>query len=142
MSKQDIFGYRRTKILLDRFLGWVGEKNMHLILSRGGDKREIAKLNDYLPEGGTLACRIAKYQRAKLRSLQMLLFLERELRKCNPVGDCRRVLLKKQAGLLRACGTWLHFAYYYAWQEDGFKDEYRLIRANFCDQEGRQRFVR
>ena len=107
---------------------------MNIILSGSGGKREIAVTSDYLPEGGTLAQRIAKYERAKLQSLRMLNFLEEELRKCSPVGDCRGASLKKQVGLLRACGTWLHFAYYFGWLEDGFKDEYRLIRANFCDQ--------
>ena len=108
---------------------------MNLILPGNGVKGEIADVSDYLPEGGTLANRIAKYERAKLRSLQMLRFLEGELRKCSSVGDPRAASLKKQAGLLRACGTWLHFAYYFGWHEDGFKNETRLIRANFCKQQ-------
>ena len=108
---------------------------MNLILSGEGRKRAIAATSDYLPEGGTLASRIAKYQRAKLRSLQMLEFLEEELRTCSPVGDPRAPLLRKQAGLLRGCGTWLHFAYYFGWHEEGFKNETRLIRANFCKQQ-------
>ena len=107
---------------------------MNIILPGDGDKREVADVSDYLPEGGTLATRIAKYEKAKLQSLRMLKFLEDELRKCSSVGNSRAPLLKKQVGLLRACGTWLHFAYYFGWHEDGFKDEYRLIRANFCDQ--------
>ena len=107
---------------------------MNLILPGGGDKGKIAVTSDYLPEGGTLALRIAKYERAKLRSLQMLNFLEEELRKCSPMEDCRRAVLKKQVGLLRACGTWLHFAHYFGWYEDEFKNECRLIRANFCKQ--------
>ena len=107
---------------------------MKLILPEGGNKGKIAVTSDYLPQGGTLAQRIAKYERAKRRSLQMLDFIEEELRKCNPVGDPRAPLLRKQAGLLRACGTWLHFAYYFGWHEAGFKQETRLIRANFCKQ--------
>ena len=106
---------------------------MNLILSGGGEEGKIAVASDYLPEGGTLANRIARYQRAKLRSLRMLEFLENELKNCSN-KDCRQQALKKQVGLLRACGTWLHFAYYFGWHEDGFKDEYRLIRANFCKQ--------
>ncbi len=105
---------------------------MNLILSGGGVKGKIVDANDYLPEGGTLANRIAKYQRAKLRSLRMIEFLENELK--NSSKDYSRQTLKKQVGLLRGCGTWLHFAYYFGWLEDGFKDEYRLIRANFCKQ--------
>ena len=108
---------------------------MNLILPGSGDKRGVADVSDYLPEGGTLALRIAKYERAKLRSLQMLSFLEGELHKCGSVGDPRAASLRKQAGLLRACGTWLHFAYYFGWHEDGFKNETRLIRANFCKQQ-------
>ena len=108
---------------------------MNLVLPGSGGKGEIADVSDYLPEGGTLANRIAKYERAKLRSLQMLAFLEGELRKCSSVGDPRAALLRKQAGLLRACGTWLHFAYYFGWHEEGFKQETRLIRANFCKQQ-------
>ena len=106
---------------------------MRLILPEDGDKGKIAVVSDYLPEGGTLANRIAKYERAKLRSLKMLAFIEGELQNSSN-QDCRRQQLKKQAGLLRGCGTWLQFAYYFGWLEDGFKDEYRLIRANFCDQ--------
>ena len=106
---------------------------MNLILSGGGEKGKIAVTSDYLPEGGTLAHRIGKYERAKLRSLQMLAFLESEL-KNSSVGDCRGHRLKKQVGLLRGCGNWLQFAYYFGWLEDGFRDEYRLVRANFCDQ--------
>ena len=53
---------------------------MNLILSGGGEEGKIAVTSDYLPEGGTLANRIAKYQSAKLRSLQMLAFLENELK--------------------------------------------------------------
>ena len=108
---------------------------MKLILPEGGDKGGVADVSDYLPEGGTLANRIAKYERAKLRSLQMLEFLESELRECSSVGDPRAASLRKQAGLLRACGTWLHFAYYFGWHEEGFKQETRLIRANFCKQQ-------
>ena len=108
---------------------------MNLILPGDGIKGEIADVSDYLPEGGTLALRIAKYERAKLRSLQMLSFLEGELHKCSSVGDPRAASLRKQAGLLRSCGTWLHFAYYFGWYEDGFKNETRLIRANFCKQQ-------
>ena len=63
----------------------------------------------------------------------MLAYLEDELRRC-PIGNCVRSSLKRQVGLLRACGTWLHFAYYFGWLENEFKDEYRLVRANFCDQ--------
>ena len=108
---------------------------MKLILPEGEDKGKIAVASDYLPQGGPLANRIAKYERAKLRSLRMLAFIEEELRKCSPVGDPRAPLLRKQAGLLRACGTWLHFAYYFGWHEAGFKQETRLIRANFCKQQ-------
>ena len=106
---------------------------MNLILSGSGERREIADVSDYLPEGGTLAKRIAKYERAKLRSLQMLEYLEDELKNSSS-QDCRRPRLKKQAGLLRGCGTWLRFAYYFGWLENGFRDEYRLVRANFCSQ--------
>ena len=106
---------------------------MNLVLSQEGRKRAIADVSDYLPQGGTLATRIAKYGRAKRRSVQMLAYLQERLRNA-PVGDCRRALLKRQVGLLRACGTWLHFAYYFGWSEAGYRDEYRLIRANFCDQ--------
>ncbi len=108
---------------------------MNLILPGDGDKGKVAVASDYLPEGGTLANRIAKYERAKLRSLKMLEFIEGELRKCSPVGDPRAATLRKQAGLLRSCGTWLHFAYYFGWHEEGFKNETRLIRANFCKQQ-------
>ena len=94
---------------------------------------KVAELSDYFPQGGTLATRIAKYQRAKLRAVRMLSFLERELRN-SPIGDCRRASLKRQVGLLRACGTWLQFAYYFGWSAEGLEDEYRLVRANFCDQ--------
>ena len=48
---------------------------MNLILSGGGVKREAVVASNYLPEGGTLAKRITKYNRAKLRSLQMLKYL-------------------------------------------------------------------
>ena len=106
---------------------------MNLILSAGGDRGKIVEPSDYLLEGSVLTQRIAKYGRAKLRSLRMLGFLEDELRR-SPLGDCRRPLLKRQAGLLRGCGTWLQFAYYFGWSAEGLKDEYRLIRANFCDQ--------
>ena len=106
---------------------------MNLILSGEGEEGKIAVTRDYLPEGGTLATRIAKYQRAKLRSLRMLAFLENEL-KNSSIGDCRRPQLKKQVGLLRGCGTWLQFAYYFGWLEEGFKQETRLIRANLCKQ--------
>ena len=106
---------------------------MNLVLSGEGQKRAIADVSDYLPKGGTLATRIAKYGRAKRRSVQMLAYLQERLRNA-PVGDCRRALLKRQVGLLRACGTWLHFAYYFGWSEAGCKHEYRLVRANFCDQ--------
>ena len=107
---------------------------MRLILPEDGNKGRIADASDYLPEGGTLAQRVAKYERAKLRSLQMLEFIEGELRKCSPVGDPSAASLRKQAGRLRACGTWLHFAYYFGWLGDEFKQETRLIRANFCKQ--------
>ena len=107
---------------------------MNLILPEGGNKGKIAVVSDYLPQGGTLATRIAKYERAKRRSLKMLEFIESELRKCSPVGDPRAASLSKQAGRLRACGTWLHFAYYFGWLGDEFKQETRLIRANFCKQ--------
>ena len=106
---------------------------MNLILSGEGQKRAIADVSDYLPEDGVLAQRIAKYGRAKRRSVQMLAYLEEKLRN-TPIGDGRRPVLKRQAGLLRACGTWLQFAYYFGWSAEGLKDEYRLIRANFCDQ--------
>ena len=106
---------------------------MNLILSQEAQKRAIADVSDYLPEDGVLAQRITKYGRAKRRSLQMLAYLEEELRRC-PIGNGVRPSLKRQAGLLRACGTWLHFAYDFGWSEAGFKDEYRLVRANFCDQ--------
>ena len=108
---------------------------MKLILSGNGEKEGVAVASDYLPEGGPLAQRVQKYERAKLRSLKMLEFIEGELRKCSPVGDPRAATLRKQAGLLRACGTWLHFAYYFGWHEEGFKNETRLIRANFCKQQ-------
>ena len=107
---------------------------MNLILPGNGDKGGVTVASDYLPEGGTLASRIAKYERAKLRSLKMLEFIERELRNCSPVGDPRVPVLRKQAGRLRACGTWLHFAYYFGWLGNAFKQETRLIRANFCKQ--------
>ena len=106
---------------------------MNLILSGGGEKGKIVVASDYLPEGGTLARRITKYERAKLRSLQMLAFLENEL-KNSSIQDCRQQLIRKQVGLLRGCGTWLQFAYYFGWLEDSFRDEYRLVRACFCDQ--------
>ena len=108
---------------------------MKLVLPGNGDKEGVAVASDYLPEGGTLAQRVQRYERAKLRSLKMLEFIEHELRKCSPVGDPRAATLRKQAGLLRACGTWLHFAYYFGWYEEGFKNECRLIRANFCKQQ-------
>ena len=78
---------------------------MKLILPGDGDKGKVAVASDYLPEGGTLANRIAKYERAKIRSLKMLEFIESELRKCSPVGDPRAPMLRKQVGRLRACGT-------------------------------------
>ena len=106
---------------------------MNLILSGGGEESKIAVTSDYLPEGGTLATRIEKYQRAKLRSLRMLEFLENELKNSSS-KDSRRQKLKKQVGLLRGCGTWLQFAYYFGWFEEGFKSEYRLIRSNLCKQ--------
>ena len=106
---------------------------MNLILSGGGEKGKVAVASDYLPEGGTLANRIAKYERAKLRSLRMLEFLENELKNSSST-DSRQQSLKKQAGLLRGCGTWLHFEYYFRWLENGFRDEYRLVRASFCNQ--------
>ena len=106
---------------------------MNLILSGSGDEGKIAVGSDYLPEGGTLAKRISKYNRAKLRSLQMLNYLENELKNSSD-QDSRRASLKRQVALLRGCGTWLQFAYYFGWLEEGFRDEYRLIGANFCDQ--------
>ena len=48
------------------------------------ENEKIAVPSDYLPEGRTLASHITKYERAKLHSLQMLEFIESELRKCSP----------------------------------------------------------
>ena len=106
---------------------------MNLVLPGNAGDGIVAEVGDYLPEDGVLAQRIAKYARAKRRSLQMLAYLEEELRRC-PLGNCVRPLLKRQVGLLRGCGTWLQFAYYFGWSEEGLKDEYRLVRARFCDQ--------
>ena len=106
---------------------------MKLILSEGGDKGKIAVTSDYLPQEGTLAKRIERYQRAKLRSLKMLDFIEHELRN-SAAKNSRGQRLKKQADRLRNCGTWLDFAYYFGWLEGDLKSRYRLIRANFCGQ--------
>ena len=106
---------------------------MNLVLPGNVGNGLIAEVSDYLPEDGVLARRIEKYGRAKQRSLQMLAYLEEELRRC-PIGNDIRPSLKRQAGLLRACGTWLQFAYYFGWSAEGLEDEYRLVRANFCDQ--------
>ena len=130
MSAEQLSLCRRMEVWMSLGHGGFG---MSLILSGNGGKGQVADISDYLPEGGILAQRIAKYGRAKLRSLRMLTFLEDELRG-SAVGDGRRPLLKRQAGLLRACGTWLQFAYYFGWSAEGFEDEYRLVRANFCDQ--------
>ena len=114
-------------------VGEYREMEMNLVLLGDGGKEMAAELSDYLPEDGVLAQRVAKYARAKRRSVQMLAYLEEELRRC-PIGNGVHSSLKRQVGLLRSCGTWLQFAYYFSWLEEGFKDEYRLIRANFCDQ--------
>ena len=124
---------RETESYLDGFVGEHGGFKVNLVLPGNEGVGTGAELSDYLPEEGVLARRVAKYARAKQRSLQMLAYLEEELRRC-PIGNCVRSSLKRQVGLLRLCGTWLHFAYYFGWHEEGFQDEYRLIRANFCKQ--------
>ena len=55
---------------------------MNLVLPGNAQLGTIAKVSDYLPEDGVLARRIEKYGRAKQRSLQMLAYLEEELRRC------------------------------------------------------------
>ena len=101
---------------------------MNLVLPGNAGLGTVAEVSDYLPEDGVLAQRVAKYARAKRRSLQMLAYLEEELRRC-PIGNGVRPSLKRQVGLLRGCGTWLQFAYYFGWSAEGFKDAYRLVRA-------------
>ena len=99
---------------------------MNLILAESGELGD--RFEQYLPpSGGPLAKRVARYQRAKGRSQQMLAYIQgllREMPEDHP--HYRRRL--RQVQRLRACGSWLDFHYYPQ------PDEYRLVNAIFCKQ--------
>ena len=99
---------------------------MNLILSEAGGLR--ARFEQFLPPvGGPLARRVARYQRAKLRSEQMLAYIW-GLLQTTPEGHPQHWYRLRQVQRLRACGTWLDFHYYLQ------PDEYRLVNAVFCKQ--------
>ena len=99
---------------------------MNLILAEtGGVKSDFEQ---YLPpSGGPLAKRVARYQRAKARSQQMLGYI-RELLQETPEGHPHYRRRVRQVQRLRSCGTWLDFHYYPQ------PDQYRLVNAIFCRQ--------
>ena len=105
---------------------------MPLVLP-GGESRDAYLRWCAPPVGGVLDGRVQRYGLAKARSLAMYEYLWgllRETPKDHP-GYARRA---RQVRLLRSCGTWLCFHYYYRWLEDELEGQYRLVRANFCDQ--------
>ena len=79
------------------------------------------------PVGGVLDGRVQRYGWAKARSLAMYEYLWRVLRR-TPKDHPEYTRMARQVQRLRACGTWLYFHYYEQ------PNEYRLVRANFCNQ--------
>ena len=111
---------------------------MTLILAREGELGEHRA--GYSPlRGSPLDLRINRYQRAKARSQQMLLYIRGLLAEM-PRDSPQYTRLLKQAERLQACGTWLCFHYYYGWPEGEFQDQYRLVQTNFCNQHLRCNF--
>ena len=99
---------------------------MNLILAESGELGE--RFEQYLPPvGSPLARRVARYQRAKTRSQQMLAHIQGLLREM-PEGHPHYRRRLRQVQRLRACGSWLDFHYYPQ------PNEYRLVHAIFCKQ--------
>ena len=99
---------------------------MNLILAEPGKLGD--RFEQYLPPvGSPLTKRVARYQRAKGRSVQMLAYIQGLLRE-TPEDHLHYRRRLRQVQRLRACGSWLDFHYYPQ------PDEYRLVNAIFCKQ--------